>query len=162
MTDTAADTDRAPDLVAMTTDIVSAYLSANRVEASQVARLIASVHAALAQAGAVPEPETVEPVRTLTRAEIRKSITDQGLVSQIDGKTYKTLRRHLTRNGLTPAEYRDRFGLGDDYPMTAPAYSAMRSAMAKAIGLGAKPRGPRGGAAKPKAASNSTAKAKAR
>lgn len=159
MTDTiAADTDRPADLVAMTTDIVSAYLSANRVEASQVAGLIASVHAALAQVGAVPEPDIVEPVRLRTRAEIRKSITDQGLVSQIDGKTYKTLRRHLTRNGLTPAEYRDRFGLGDDYPMTAPAYSAMRSAMAKAIGLGAKRQPPVSGTAKPKTAS----KAKAR
>lgn len=139
MTDTTAD-DKPTNLVEMTTDIVSAYLSANRVEASQVASLIASVHGSLAGLGSPPEPEPVEPIRPLKRAEVRRTITDEGLVSLIDGKTYKTLRRHLTRHGLTPADYRDRYGLGDDYPMTAPAYSAMRSQMAKAIGLGAKGR----------------------
>jgi len=58
----------------------------------------------------------------------------------IDGKPYKTLRRHLATNGLTPQEYRERYGLKADYPMVAPAYSESRSAMAKTIGLGRKPK----------------------
>lgn len=57
----------------------------------------------------------------------------------IDGKPYKTLTRHLSTNGLTPAEYRERYGMKADYPMTAPSYSAMRREMAKRIGLGRKP-----------------------
>lgn len=142
MTDTSSD-DRVTDLVAMTTDIVAAYVSANRLEISQVPGLIASVHTALAGVGSDPGPEPTEPLRPLTRAEVRRTITDEGLVSQLDGKVYKTLRRHLTVNGMTPADYRNRYGLGDDYPMTAPAYSAMRSAMAKSFGLGSKGRQPR-------------------
>jgi predicted transcriptional regulator len=67
----------------------------------------------------------------------------------IDGKPYKTLRRHLATHGLTPAEYRDRYGLKADYPMVAENYSESRRAMAKKIGLGRKPgarkAAPRGG-----------------
>jgi predicted transcriptional regulator len=69
-------------------------------------------------------------------AQIRKLVRDDGIVSFIDGKSYKTLRRHLTRHGLDPREYRERYGLPADYPMTAPSYAAQRSALAKAIGLG--------------------------
>ncbi|SFT28250.1 ROS/MUCR transcriptional regulator protein [Methylobacterium sp. yr668] len=71
-----------------------------------------------------------------TPAQIRKSVRHDGIVSFIDGKAYKTLKRHLTSHGLDPKSYRERFGLPADYPMTAPSYAAQRSALAKAIGLG--------------------------
>jgi len=74
----------------------------------------------------------------------------------IDGKPYKTLTRHLTTNGLTPAEYKARYGLKADYPMTAPSYSEARRAMAKKIGLGRKP----GQKNAPKAAVDASAPAK--
>ena len=60
------------------------------------------------------------------------------MTSFIDGRSYKSLKRHLSTNGLTPDEYRERFGLPKDYPMVAPAYSAQRSELAKSIGLGRK------------------------
>ena len=62
------------------------------------------------------------------------------IISMIDGKPYRTLRRHLSGHGLTPEDYRKRYGLKDDYPMVAPSYSESRRAMAKTIGLGRKPR----------------------
>ena len=81
------------------------------------------------------EPARVE-LEKPTPAQIRKSITHDGLVSFVDGKTYKTLKRHLTGAGLDPASYRQRYGLPSDYPMTAPSYSEQRSALAKSLGLG--------------------------
>jgi predicted transcriptional regulator len=80
------------------------------------------------------EPEIA--VEKPTAAQIRKSISDEGIVSFIDGKPYKTLKRHLTKHGLTPQAYRQRYGLPADYPMVAPGYAAQRSALAKEIGLG--------------------------
>jgi predicted transcriptional regulator len=70
----------------------------------------------------------------------RKSLASkEHIISMIDGKPYKTLRRHLATNGMTPAEYRERYNLKADYPMVAEAYSESRRAMAKKIGLGRKP-----------------------
>ncbi len=70
----------------------------------------------------------------------RKSLASPDhIISMIDGKPYKTLRRHLATNGMTPAEYRERYGLKADYPMVAPTYSEARRTMAKRIGLGRKP-----------------------
>ncbi len=85
-----------------------------------------------APSAATSAPEADKP----STAQIRKSIRPDGLVSFIDGKTYKTLKRHLTSHGLDPRAYRDRYGLPGDYPMVAPAYAEQRSALAKAIGLG--------------------------
>ena len=69
----------------------------------------------------------------------RKSLSSPDhIISMIDGKSYKTLRRHLTTHGLTPEQYRERFGLKSDYPMVAATYSEARRAMAKSIGLGRK------------------------
>lgn len=76
---------------------------------------------------------------------IRKSITADHLISFEDGKRYKSLKRHLSvRLGLTPEAYCAKWGLPSDYPMVAPAYSATRSALAKAVGLGRAPRKPAG------------------
>ena len=72
----------------------------------------------------------------LTAGQIRKSISPDGLISFEDGKTYQTLKRHLTTRGMTIADYKAKWGLPSDYPATAPAYAAKRSALAKAAGLG--------------------------
>jgi predicted transcriptional regulator len=123
------------DLVALTTNIVSAYVSNNHVQGAELATLIAATHAALTgldQGGAT----AAAPVEKLTSAQIRKSISHDALISFEDGKPYKTLRRHLTIRGLTPEAYREKWGLPRDYPMTAASYSEVRSAMARSLGLG--------------------------
>ncbi len=127
-----------PDIVELAGDIVSAYVSNNSVPASELPALIGSVHAALSglAPGAAPAAEPVAEVEKPTPAQIRKSVTEDGIVSFLDGKTYKTLKRHLTTYGLDPRAYRERFGLPADYPMVAPGYAAQRSALAKQIGLG--------------------------
>lgn len=117
-----------------------------RSRAAWQSRLISSTHEALANAGADPV-DVVEPVGHPSSAQIKKSISDAGLVSFIDGKTYQSLKRHLTRHGYTPASYRETFGLRADYPMISPVYAAKRSALAKAIGLGQGGRRPKGLAA---------------
>ncbi len=71
---------------------------------------------------------------------VRKSLASKDfIVSLVDGKPYKTLRRHLSRHGMTPEQYRERFGLKSDYPMVSESYSNARREMAKKIGLGRKP-----------------------
>jgi predicted transcriptional regulator len=94
------------------------------------------VHAALVGLGRNAPAQAEPALERPTSAQIRKSVQDDGLVSFIDGRSYKTLKRHLTAHDLTPERYRERFGLPIDYPMTAPGYAAQRSALAKAIGLG--------------------------
>ena len=75
-----------------------------------------------------------------TKAQVRKSITPDHLISFIDNKPYKTLKRHVERHGMDMAAYRERYGLGSEYPSVAPNYSAARSEMAKKLGLGARRR----------------------
>ena len=118
-------------------DIVAAYVSNNSVPTSELPSLIQGIHAALtrlASGAAEPAPEEIH--EKPTPAQIRKSVTPGGLVSFLDGKTYKTLKRHLTGHGLDPHSYRQRYGLPADYPMVASDYAAQRSALAKSIGLG--------------------------
>lgn len=125
------------DTIAMTADIVSAYLSKTSVSVGDLPALIREVHSALANvAYGVDVATSGDGFAKPTPAQIRKSITPDALISFVDGKPYKTLKRHLTTHGLTVPEYRAKFGLGPDYPTTAPAYSAARSAMAKSLGLG--------------------------
>lgn len=125
------------DFVDLTGDIVAAYVSNNPVRPSDLPDLIRTVHAALhglvdGTVAVAPEAEIEKP----TTAQIRKSVTPDGIVSFVDGKTYKTMKRHLTGHGFDPQSYRQRFGLPADYPMVAPNYAAQRSALAKSIGLG--------------------------
>lgn len=123
-----------PLLVSSAAVIVSAYVGNNHVQPADLPALIVSVHAALSGLGKdTTAPVTIEPK---TPAEIRKSITPDALISFLDGKGYKTLKRHLSVHGLTPEGYRAKFGLPQDYPMTAASYSAARSDLAKSIGLG--------------------------
>ncbi|WP_457106910.1 MucR family transcriptional regulator [Methylobacterium sp. P5_C11] len=128
------------DFVELTADIVSAYVANNSVPVPDLPLLLSGVHAALAglgQATTSAEPE----LRKATPAQIKKSITPDALISFIDGKPYKTLKRHLTGNGMTIEQYRQRFGLPPDYPTTSSNYSAMRAEFARNAGLGHKRRG---------------------
>ena len=130
--------DDTTSLLDLTAEIVSAHVAHNSVHSGDLPRLISSVHEALSGLGtpvqvAEPEPEYKAAVT------LRKSLaSDEHIISMIDGKPYKTLRRHLAGHGLTDKDYRARYNLPADYPMVSRAYSAARSAMARTIGLGRK------------------------
>ena len=128
-----------PELLDLTTAIVVAYAGSHTLPASELPGLIGSVFGALRKLGTVAEP--TPPAEALVPAvPVRKSVTPEYLVCLEDGKKLKLLKRHLaTHYDLTPAAYRQRWGLPDDYPMAAPSYAAMRSKMAKDLGLGRKP-----------------------
>ncbi|MCJ2067555.1 MucR family transcriptional regulator [Methylobacterium sp. J-030] len=119
----------------LTTSLIAAYVSNNHIQPSEIGALIASMHAALTGLGR-GKIASAPPTEKLSPAQIRKSITPDALVSFIDGKPYKTLKRHVTGNGMTMEEYRTRFGLPRDYPSVAASYSETRSALAKNLGLG--------------------------
>lgn len=123
------------EIDSLTAEIVAAYVSKNAVPASDLPALIQSVRTALtgnSEPAAAPQVEVQKP----TPAEIKKSITPDALISFIDGKPYKSMRRHLTANGLTPEGYRARYSLPADYPLVSANYSQQRSALAKSLGLG--------------------------
>ena len=125
-------------LVTLTADIVAAHVSNNSVAISDLAMLINNVHAALSGLGTQPEPEE-KPVPAVS---IRASVKPDHIVCLEDGRKLKMLRRHLmTHYGMTPDDYRAKWGLPADYPMVAPSYAEKRRALAKEIGLGTKGRG---------------------
>jgi predicted transcriptional regulator len=126
------------ETLAMTVDIVAAYVANNSVAAGDVAPLIASVHAALEGLDNVVTTESAE-AKPQGAVSARKSLSNPAhIISMIDGKPYAMLTRHIKGQGYTPQTYRQTFGLPADYPMTAPAYSEKRRTLAKAIGLGRK------------------------
>ena len=130
-----ADTEQ-PDLTAMTVQLLSAYFSNNQVPVGDIAGIIEATRGALEGKA---EAETPAPVEHVPAVSVRKSLASrEHIISMIDGKPYKTLKRHLATNGLTPAEYRERYKLPRDYPMVAPAYSEHRRAVAAKLGLGRK------------------------
>ena len=120
--------------VELSADIVSAYVLKNAVTRADLPALIASVHTALSNAA--NGKQQAEKVVLEPPVSVKKSITANHLISMEDGRPYKSLERHLTARGLTPAQYREKWSLPFDYPMVAPNYSKARSEMAKAIGLG--------------------------
>jgi predicted transcriptional regulator len=125
-------------LLELTADIVAAHVSNNSVSVIDVPNLIQNVHQALATiSGGNSAPEAKpEPM-----VSIRASIKPDYIVCLEDGKKQKTLKRHLmTHHGLTPSEYRAKWGLSADYPLVAPNYAEKRRTLAKAIGLGTKGR----------------------
>lgn len=120
----------------LTADIVAAYVSKNPLPATNVGQLIADVHSALAGLGtataAAPVLEAPKPAMSQ-----RASVTPDAIYCLDCAKRFKSLKRHLmSHHNLTPEQYRERFGLKPDYPMVAPNYSATRSSLAKANGLG--------------------------
>jgi len=126
------------DLVELTADLVSAYVSNNPVPVSDLSALVAQVHHALKSLGATAE-ETPHQEKPAPAISVRKSVTPDYIVCLEDGKKFKSLKRHLaTHHGMTPEDYRARWNLPADYPMVAPAYAAARSQLAKQMGLGRK------------------------
>ncbi|MEW9275078.1 MucR family transcriptional regulator [Gluconobacter oxydans] len=118
----------------LTANIVESYVSAHEVPVEQLPELIRTVHAALATAGQAPEPEPVELVPAVNP---KRSVFEDYIICLEDGKKLKLLKRHLkTAYNLTPEEYREKWGLPYDYPMTAPGYSRRRTELAREIGLG--------------------------
>lgn len=124
----------------LTTAIVVAFAENNRLGAEELPDLIRTVHRSLEAAASGASEESKDEIARATPAQIRRSITPDAIISFEDGRPYKSMKRHLTRLGMTPAEYREKWGLASNYPMVAPNYSAARSEMAKALGLGARGR----------------------
>ena len=128
-------------LVTLTADIVSAHVSANQVDEAGVVALIEGVHKALSELGKTAKEE----VEQKPAVPVSRSVKRDHIVCLEDGKKLKMLKRYLRTNfDMTPAEYRDKWGLPSDYPMVAPAYAEMRREMAKKIGLGKAPNQKRG------------------
>ena len=125
-----------PELLDLTTAIVVAYAGSHTLPASELPELIGSVFGTLRDLGTVAEP--TPPAEALVPAvPVKKSVTPEFIICLEDGKKMQMLKRYLaTRYNLTPAEYRQRWGLPADYPMVAPNYAAARSQLAKQMGLG--------------------------
>lgn len=129
--------DLAEALITHTTDIVVSYVSNNSVAAEDVSSLIQNVYTTLSGLGGEGTTTEAKPEPAVS---IRSSVKKDHIVCLEDGKKMKMLKRHLmTDHGLTPDEYRARWGLASDYPMVAPDYAAKRRDLAKKIGLGRKP-----------------------
>ena len=124
-------------VVQITAEIVSAFVTNNKVEQGELSNLIENVHLALVKApSAAAEPEKPNLVPAVP---IKKSVTPDYIISLEDGKKFKSLKRHLMSSyNLTPEEYRAKWGLPRDYPMVAPNYAKARSDLAKKMGLGRK------------------------
>lgn len=123
------------DLLELTAEIVSAHASNNKVAPAELPQVIKDVFGTLSELG-----ESGVPAEAPTPAvPVKKSITPDYIVCLEDGKKLKMLKRHLnTSYGMTPEQYRERWGLPADYPMVAPNYAKRRSTLAKKIGLGRK------------------------
>jgi predicted transcriptional regulator len=122
------------DKVSLSAEIVAAYVSHNSVTPGGLPALIESVHGALTNLGAVEAVPKAEPL--VPAVSIRKSITPDYLICLDDGRKFKSLKRHIRSLGMTPEQYRVKWKLPSDYPMTAPAYATKRSEIAKKLGLG--------------------------
>ncbi len=135
MADPAAPKVAEDELLRMTAEVVSAYVSNNTLATGQLGDVIQSVYNSLRTLeGQAAEPPS-EPLRPAV--PVRKSVTPEYLICLEDGKKLKMLKRHLRSTyNLTPDEYRAKWELAQDYPMVAPKYAAQRSEFAKKIGLG--------------------------
>jgi predicted transcriptional regulator len=136
------ETDMSEMLITLTSDIVAAHVSNNTLPIEDVPTLISTVYSALAGLG---DSAPVEEARPEPAVSVRSSVKRDHLVCLEDGKKMKMLKRHLmTEHGMTPDEYRQRWGLAGDYPMVAPEYAETRRDLAHKIGLGRKPGQKRG------------------
>ncbi len=123
-----------------TVEVVAAYVSHNSIPAEDVTQFIQKVYDTISQLGVEPvKPEMPKPA-----VPVKQSVTDDYIICLEDGRKLKMLKRHLKiAFGLTPEEYRQRWGLKPDYPMVAPSYARQRSDLAKQFGLGNSRRGTR-------------------
>ena len=140
------------DIVA---EVAAAYFANSHVSVAEISTVIAEIAKSLGAVGEGVGPvaaaqEEAPATPKLTPAQVRRSVTPGALISFEDGKPYKTLRRHLAVKGLSPEQYREKWGLPKDYPMVSANYSAARSQMAKDLGLGNRRRTPAAPAARPR------------
>lgn len=130
--------DNNSDITSLTVQLLSAFVSKNTVSSEGLADLIKTTRAALMQDLAPPAPQEAEEY--VPAVSVRKSIASPDhIISLIDGRSYKTLKRHLAKHNLTPQQYRERYKLPKSYPMVSPSYSEARRAVAERLGLGRKP-----------------------
>jgi predicted transcriptional regulator len=122
--------------VELAAEVVAAFISNNPLPKNELPALIQAVHSAFESLGKGPESTPTQVDLKAPAVPVRKSITPDYLICLEDGKKFKSLRRHLKLLALTPEQYREKWKLPPDYPMVAPNYAALRSAMAKKIGLG--------------------------
>ncbi len=122
-------------LLGLTADIVAAYVQNNATPVAGLPDLIVSVNSALS---GLIEPVSPPPPVLTPAVNPKKSVFPDYIVSLEDGRKFKSMKRHLGLLGMTPDQYRAKWGLAKDYPMVAPSYAAQRSALAKSIGLGRK------------------------
>lgn len=143
-----------PDITTLTVQLLSAFVSNNSVPSETLADLIRTTRAALTD-DLSPNAGDAQAATYTPAVSVRKSLSSpEHILSMIDGKPYKTLKRHLATHGLSPDDYRQRYNLPKSYPLVAPSYSEARRAVATRLGLGRKPAPAAGGekAAAPKAA----------
>ncbi len=125
------------ELAELTSEIVASYVAKNSVRPGDLPALIISIYQTLGSLGQTGSPAAT--VELKPAVPIKKSVTDDFIISLEDGRKFKSLKRHLTAEyGMTPSQYREKWGLPADYPMVAPAYAKQRSALAKSLGLGRK------------------------
>jgi MucR family transcriptional regulator, transcriptional regulator of exopolysaccharide biosynthesis len=130
-----SDTMTSTNNIELAAEIVSAYVSNNSVPTGDLPQLINDVHAALMRVGTGTAVTPAEPPKPAVA--VKKSVTNDHIICLEDGKKFKSLKRHLrTQYGLSPEEYREKWGLPSDYPMVAPNYAKARSNLAKQMGLG--------------------------
>lgn len=140
-----------PNVIELATELTIAWLSNpnTRATAEEVPAFLKSMHTAVGELSFSATPPSADEASSpehVPAVSVRKSLGSKDhIISMIDGKPYKTLRRHLSTHGLTPEQYRERYNLKPDYPMVAPSYSEHRRAMAHKIGLGARGRAAKGG-----------------
>ena len=126
------------DLIDLSADIVSAYVSHNALSVTDLPKLITDVHAALRSLAAGSAPVPVEELKPAV--PVRKSISNDYIICLEDGKKFKSLKRHLrTHYDLSPEQYREKWGLPADYPMVAPSYSETRSSSPRTTASAASP-----------------------
>ncbi|MSU92298.1 transcriptional regulator [Rhodobacteraceae bacterium 2CG4] len=126
------------ELLALSAEVVSSYVGNNTVQPDQVTELLKSVFDTM---NTLSGPQEEEPEQLVPAVPVKKSVTNDYIICLEDGKKLKMLKRHLmAAYGMTPEEYREKWGLKPDYPMVAPSYAAKRQELAKKIGLGRKPR----------------------
>jgi predicted transcriptional regulator len=122
-------------IVELTAHVVAAYVEKHPVAPATLSELIVGVSDAFTNLGYAAEPKASELVPPVNP---KRTVRPDYIISLEDGKQYKSLKRHLSVRGLTPQEYRQKWGLPADYPMVAQSYAAARSALAKKMGLGRK------------------------
>ena len=129
--------DERDQVLELTAEIVAAYVSNNPIAATEISALISDIHAALMRVAGAPSDRAL--IGLQPAIPVQESVTPDYIVCLDDGKKFKSLKRHLNNeHGMSPDEYRAKWGLNKDYPMVAPNYSASRSSLARTMGLGRK------------------------